>query len=113
MLHMPEDEREDEIITLPKLYLRPTDERNFSLNTNYKVRSIEKALCLMKLFYFNLEAGITEIGLKEEPTVVREITERHIQEANCNSSDYEWLGLIGVAYSEAYAQCLTPSGRRR
>ena len=56
------------------------------------------------VLFFNLEAGITEIGLKEEPTVVREITERHIQEANCNSSDYEWLGLIGVAYSEAYAQ---------
>ena len=68
-----------------------------ALRTNYKVQSIEKAMCLMKLFYFNLEAGITEIGLKEEPTVVREITERHIQEANCNSPDYEWLGLIGVA----------------
>ena len=58
----------------------------------------------MKLFYFNLEAGIVEIGPKEEPEIIREITEHHIKEAGYNSSDHEWLALIGVAYSEAFAQ---------
>ena len=68
------------------------------------VRSIEKAMCLMKLSYFDLKEGIREISQKEEPAIIREITERHIKEANSNPSDYGWLALLGRAYSEAYAQ---------
>lgn len=71
-------------------------------NKGYAVQSIEKAM--LKLCYFDLKEGIHEVSQKEVPSVIREITERQIKEAGFDPSDYEWLALLGRAYSEAYAQ---------
>ena len=51
------------------------------MKRGFNVKSIEKAMCLTKLIFFDCKAGVDLILKYEDPVKVREITEDHIRDS--------------------------------
>ena len=68
------------------------------------MKSVEKAVCILKLIFFKLDKRLKDIEDFEDPRKVREITEAAIIEAGKDPGDMGWLSQLGNVYSEIYAQ---------
>ena len=75
----------------------------------FKVRSVEEAVCICKLAYFNLFTAIREATKVRNTTALREITELEIRKAGLNPSCEGWMHHLGSVYFEVYSQWLNSS----
>ena len=74
------------------------------VRTGFQVRSIEQAICIMKLVFFGLGQHLAEICALTDPAAVRKITEKYINDARLHQHDPKWIEILKTAYTEAYAQ---------
>ena len=80
------------------------------MRTGFHVRSIEQAICIMKLAYFNVGSFIPNICRFVNPEAIKRLTTDIIEEANLDPDHPNWINYLGIAYTEAYAQWLDSLG---
>ena len=79
-------------------------------NKPFKVRSIEKAICLTKLASFADGIGIRMIEEIEDPIEIRRRTDARIASLGCSDHLEEWLKYLGTANCQAFAQMFDDQG---
>ena len=88
--------------------LDPTDWRLNIRGTQagFRVRSVEEAVCITKLAYFDLGTSIPMINTLSTPDCIRRYTETVISKSkkHCNPDDPSWISYLRTAYTEAFAQ---------
>ena len=70
------------------------------------MKSVEEAVCICKLAYFNLHSAIREASRIRSTTAIREMTESRIKEAGLDPSCEGWMHHLGYVYFEVYSQWL-------
>ena len=79
-------------------------------NRPFKVRSIEKAMCLTKLASFADGVGIKMIEDIEDTKEIRRRTDARIATIDCDKHNGKWLDFMGSAYCQAFAQMFDEQG---
>ncbi len=86
--------------------LKPDDWRinTLGMRKGFQVRSIEQAICIMKLAYFNMGKLIPGLCLLVNPETLLDFTAKAITDAKLDPDCPNWINYLGTAYTEAYAQ---------
>ena len=92
--------------------LKPDDWKitNIGVRTGFQVRSVQQALCITKLAYYNQGRKIGELCEYVDPQALSALTEKTLAENGVNPDDPEWIEYLSVAYTEVYAQWLDSLG---
>ena len=76
------------------------------MRAGFQVRSIEQAMCITKLAYYELGNSIPELCRFVNPEVIAKFTAETIRQAGLDPDDASWISYLETAYTEAYAQWL-------
>ena len=92
--------------------LKPEDWRvtTLGMRTGFQVRSVQQAICITKLAYYNQGSAINELSKYVDPKRLISFTEKVLADSGINPDDAGWFEYLSVAYTEAYAQWLDSLG---
>ena len=82
------------------------------MRTGFQIRSIDQAMCITKLVYYDLGSFIPELCRFVSPEAITKFTATTITEAGLDPDNPKWINYLGTAYTEAYAQWLDSLGNR-